>query len=58
MRIKLSLPLGVVEMEAEVVRSEWVDEDDPRQGYFVGVRITGMSDEDRRRYSEYLAICS
>ena len=58
LRIKLSLPLGVVEMESEVVRSEWVEQEDPRQGYFVGVRITEMSDEDRRRYSEYLAICS
>ena len=54
LRVKLSLPLGIAEMDSEVVRSEWLDEDDPRKGYFVGVRITAISDEDRRRYTDYL----
>ena len=55
LRIKLSLPSGIVEIEAKVVRSEWVDEEDPRQGYFVGVRITDLSNVDRSRYTDYLA---
>lgn len=54
LRVKLSLPSGIAEMDSEVVRSEWLDEDDPRKGYFIGVGITEISDEDRGRYTEYL----
>jgi hypothetical protein len=55
LKIKLSLPSGVAEMDSEVVRSEWLDEDDPRKGYFLGVRITKIRDEDRGRFTEYLS---
>ena len=54
LRVKLSLPSGVVEMDTRVVRSEWLNEDNFRQGYFVGVQITEISVGDRLRYTEYL----
>ncbi|HYE65943.1 MAG TPA: PilZ domain-containing protein [Pyrinomonadaceae bacterium] len=54
LRIKLSLPAGIVEANAIVIRHEWINEDDPREGHFVGVRITEMGDDDRARYDEYL----
>ena len=54
LRVKLSLPSGVSEMNTEVVRSEWLDEDDPRKGYFLGVQISEISDQDHGRYSRYL----
>ena len=54
LRVKLSLPLGVAEMDTEVIRSEWLDQDDPRKGYFLGVQIVQISDADRGRYSKYL----
>ena len=54
LRIKLSLPQGVAEMDCKVVRRAWIDEDDPRQGYFVGVKIAEIREEDRTRFTEYL----
>ncbi|MDT5121644.1 MAG: hypothetical protein QOC96_1126 [Acidobacteriota bacterium] len=54
LRVKLSLPSGVVEMNTRVVRSEWRDEDNFRQDYFIGVQITEISVGDRLRYTEYL----
>jgi hypothetical protein len=54
LRVKLSLPLGVAEMDTEVIRSEWLDQDDPRKGYFLGVQIMEITRDNRGRYSQYL----
>lgn len=54
LRVKLSLPLGVVEMDTKVVRCERLDEHDPGRSNFVGVSITEVSEENRSRYNVYL----
>lgn len=54
MVVKLSLPSGVVEMYAEVVHSGRPGDNDAGAGSMVGVIITGMADEARYRYREYL----
>ena len=54
LKVKLSLPSGVVEMDATVVRREWLNENDPREGYFMGVSIMEMKTDDRTRLSEFL----
>ena len=56
LRIVLDIyPEGVVEMDATVVHHSQVDEKDKEAGYLVGVSIGEMSEDDRRRYLEYLA---
>lgn len=52
LRITLSLPTGNVEVQAEPVRYQWLDESDPGKGYLIGARITGM--DDRARLDQYL----
>ncbi len=52
--IKLSLPSGVVEMEGEVARREWVSTAGRREHLLLGVSITGMSAADEARYEDYL----
>lgn len=54
LKITLSLPQGIAEMECKVVRSEWIDEDDLGKGYFIGVNIAVIQDDDRARFTEYL----
>jgi hypothetical protein len=54
LQIKLSLPLGVAEMQAVVVRREWVDETDPAAGLSIGARITEISGQDQILYTQYL----
>ncbi len=51
LRVVLSLPTGVVVLQAATVRSELTG---PDGGLFVGARIVKMYDPDRRRYDEYL----
>ncbi|MDQ3821047.1 MAG: PilZ domain-containing protein, partial [Acidobacteriota bacterium] len=53
LKIKLSLPSGVSELETRVVRHEWLNEDDPRRGYFIGVEITEIKNEDLKRVPFY-----
>lgn len=50
----LSLPLGELEIEAEVVRGKWVDEDDRSGRYFIAVRIEGISGDAKPQFFEYL----
>lgn len=51
MRVVLSLPTGVVILQAATVRSESLS---PEGHVFVGARIVKMYDYDRRRYEAYL----
>lgn len=53
--IKLDLPVGPIEMQVAPVRYERLDEHHSETGYLIGVRIIKMPDEDRDRFSEYLA---
>ena len=55
LRIKLELPVGPIEFQATPVRYEQFEEDESEMGYLIGVRITAMSESDRRRYDEYIA---
>ena len=55
LRIKLSLPSGVVEMDAQVARREWVNAERRREHFLLGVSITRMSAEDQARYADYLS---
>jgi CheY-like chemotaxis protein len=54
LQVTLSLSTGMVEMQATPVRYEWVEENAPARGFLVGVRIEGMSDEDRKRFDGFL----
>jgi hypothetical protein len=54
LKVTLSLPSGVVEMNAQVRRHDLLNEDDPLEGYFMGVSITEMSEHDRTLYTNYL----
>ncbi len=54
LKIKLSLPQGIAEMDCKVVRSEWIDADDPGKGYFIGVNIADIQEADRTRFTDYL----
>lgn len=49
LNIKLSLPVGVVEMDGSVVRFQMLME-----GHLLGVLITSISDAHRKVYSEYV----
>ena len=49
--VLLNLPTGEVEIEGTPVRHEELSEG---KGHLIGVRITGMSDNDRARLVEFL----
>jgi hypothetical protein len=51
MLIELELPSGPVRFQAIPVRSEKVGEE---EGYLIGVRIMGMSEDARERFEEFL----
>ena len=55
LNVKLQLPGGPVEMQAAPVRYERLEEDQTETGYLIVVKIVGMSDDDRARFSEYVA---
>jgi c-di-GMP-binding flagellar brake protein YcgR len=52
--IQLELPDGMIQMQAVAVRYERLEQDEARLGYFIGARITEMSDENRARFDAYL----
>jgi hypothetical protein len=54
LRVKLEIPGGPIEMLVASVRYESLDELEGEDGYLIGVRIIEMSDEDRKRYDQYL----
>lgn len=53
-RILLMLPSKTINIRAEVIHSEPLDERDPDKGALIGVRITQMASEDEAPYKEYL----
>jgi hypothetical protein len=53
-RILLMLPTKTINIRAEVIHSEPLDEHDRDKGSLVGAQITQMSSEDETSYKEYL----
>jgi len=54
LQLTLELPVGPVEMEAAPVRYESLEEHETETGYLIGVRIVGISDEDKAQYNLYI----
>jgi hypothetical protein len=55
LNVKLQLPGGPVEIEASPVRYQRLEEDQPDTGYLIAVKIVRMPDDDRARFSQYVA---
>ena len=54
LHLMLELPSGALEMRVAPVRYEQLEREGVASGYLVGVRISGMSDEHRARFTDYL----
>ncbi len=53
--VKLQLPDGPVELRAAPVLHERLEDNKDETGYLIAVKIVGMADDDRARFSEYVA---
>ena len=58
LNLKLQLPGGPVELQAAPVRYERLEEHESETGYLIAVKIVDMPDDDRARFSEYVASLS
>ena len=54
LQIMLSLPNGVVEMQAAPARYQWIDQADQSKGFIIGARVTNMNEENRTRFKDFL----
>ena len=54
LNVQLELPPGPVEMQVAPVRYERLEEHVNETGYLIAVKIVGMSESDRTRYTEYV----
>ena len=54
MKLMLNIPLGQIEIEVEVVRGKWVDEDDRSGRYFMAVCIKAIAGDAQPQFFEYL----
>src|SRR5436305_423917 len=54
LRLMLDLPSGTVEIHVVPVRSHQLGENDKDVGYFIGARITHLSDDARARLAKFL----
>ena len=52
--LRMALPAGEIEMEATAAHYIRLDSGAETPTYLIGIRITSMSDEDRRVYHDYL----
>jgi hypothetical protein len=55
LNLKLQLPGGPVEIVASPVRYQRLDENHAETGYLIAVKIVRMPDDDRARFSAYVA---
>ena len=55
LHLMLELPSGRIEMRVAPVRYEQLEREGVASGYLVGVRISGMSDDDQARFADYLS---
>lgn len=53
-RIVMALPVGHVQIFAQLVRFQRFRGDDPQTGYLIGVRIEEMSEADRVLFTDYM----
>jgi hypothetical protein len=53
--VKLELPERPVVMQVTPVRYERLEEHTSETGYLIGVKIVGMSEEDRAKFTEHVA---
>ncbi len=53
-RIILSLPTTMIDIELEPTRYEWLFAEGKKRGFLIGASITHMSDGDREQLGEYL----
>jgi CheY-like chemotaxis protein len=53
-RIILSLPTTMIDIELEPTRYEWLFAEGEKRGYLIGASITHMSDRDREHLNDYL----
>ncbi|HKR00269.1 MAG TPA: PilZ domain-containing protein [Pyrinomonadaceae bacterium] len=54
LHITLKLPAGSITIHATPVRYSPLEGEGTDTGYLIGVQITGMSDEDRALFNEYI----
>ena len=54
LRIVLSLPAKMIDLEVDPVRYEWLGEQLGKRSYLIGARITNISDADATQFNEYL----
>ena len=54
LEITLKLPAGHVQFRATPVRYNPLEEEGADTGYLIGVQIIWMSDEDRKRFEDFL----
>jgi hypothetical protein len=55
LNVRLQLPGGPVEAITLPVRYERLEENQAESGYLIAVKIVGMLDEDRAKFSQYVA---
>ena len=55
LQVQLELPDGAVEIKVNPVRYERLDEDESPVGYLIGSGIAQISDDDRKRFLDYIA---
>jgi len=55
LNLHLKLPDGSAEILAAPVRYERLEEDEMETGYLIGVKIVGMPEADRERFSQFVA---
>lgn len=53
-RIILSLPTTMIDIELQPTRYEWLSAEGEKRGYLIGASITNISDGDREQLSQYL----
>lgn len=53
--VLLELPDGPILVHTVAVRYDRLDEDDAQMGYLIGMEIREMSNQDRKRFVEYLS---
>jgi DNA-binding response OmpR family regulator len=58
LQLTLSLPTGIVDIEATPVRYEWLSEESGNKSYLIGARISGIRDDERVRFDQYLSALS
>ncbi len=55
LHLTLSLPTGIIDIEATPVRYEWLGEEFEKKSYLIGARITGIRDDERARFDQYVS---